>query len=113
MTILCSLACSDPFLTNYARYTPCTSRDDGEENDNRSGQRLSNIAGRRGCRSFKVLREGSQPESQEPTPIGRVPRISKLMALAIRFDRLIREGEITDQPELAQVKVVDGGLVAS
>jgi hypothetical protein len=26
------------------------------------------------------------------TPPGRVPRISKLMALAIRFDRLLRDG---------------------
>lgn len=57
----------------------------------------------RGRRSRKVLREGSEPQMPQPTPIGRVPRISKLMALAIRFDRLIREGEITDQTELARL----------
>jgi len=34
---------------------------------------------------------------------GRIPRISKLMALAIKFDRLIREGKVADQSELARV----------
>jgi predicted XRE-type DNA-binding protein len=32
---------------------------------------------------------------------GRVPRVSRLMALAIRFDQLIRAGEVTGQAELA------------
>ena len=36
-------------------------------------------------------------------PVGRVPRISRLMALAIRFDRLIEEGEIKDQADLARL----------
>ena len=34
---------------------------------------------------------------------GRVPRISKLMALAIRFEGLIRDGQVTDQSELARL----------
>lgn len=34
---------------------------------------------------------------------GRVPRVSRLMALAIHFDRLIREGEVRDQSELARL----------
>lgn len=34
---------------------------------------------------------------------GRVPRVSRLMALAIRFDRLVREGEVSDQSELARL----------
>jgi hypothetical protein len=33
----------------------------------------------------------------------RVPRIAKLMALAICFDELIREGVVADQAELARV----------
>ena len=33
----------------------------------------------------------------------RVQRISKLMALAIRFERLLREGVVTDQSELAEL----------
>lgn len=34
---------------------------------------------------------------------GRVPRVAKLMALAIRFDQLIRDGVVADQAELARV----------
>ena len=37
-----------------------------------------------------------------PTP-SRVPRISRLMALAIRFDDLIKAGGIADYSELAQL----------
>lgn len=36
-------------------------------------------------------------------PAGRVPRISRLMALAIHFDRLLREGKVRDQSELARL----------
>ena len=39
-------------------------------------------------------------------PNGRVPRVSKLMALAIRFDGLIRAGTVTDQSELARLAKV-------
>ena len=35
--------------------------------------------------------------------VGRIPRISKLMALAIRFDGLIRDGEVYDMSELARL----------
>lgn len=34
---------------------------------------------------------------------GRTPRISRLMALAIHFDRLLRKGKVRDQSELAQL----------
>jgi len=34
---------------------------------------------------------------------GRVPRISRLMALAIRFDELIRSGQVTGYAELARL----------
>ncbi len=34
---------------------------------------------------------------------GRVPRISKLMALAIRFDGLLRDGVVANQSELAEL----------
>jgi hypothetical protein len=39
---------------------------------------------------------------------GSIPRISRLMALAIRFDQLIREGTVTDQAELARLGHVSG-----
>lgn len=65
----------------------------------------------RGRRSRKVLREGPVTDTPQETPIGRTPRISKLMALALRFDRLIREGEITDQAELARLGQVSRARV--
>jgi hypothetical protein len=34
---------------------------------------------------------------------GRVPPVSRLMALAIRFDQLRRDGVVTDQAELARL----------
>lgn len=54
---------------------------------------------RRGLGSRKNVRAG---ETVAPTPhIGRVPRVSRLMALAIRFDELIRTGVVSDYAELA------------
>ena len=49
----------------------------------------------------KVARSGPPPEPSEPA--GRIPRVSKLMALAIRFDRLLREGRVSDLTELARL----------
>ena len=34
---------------------------------------------------------------------GRVPRIARLMALAIHCDQLVRDGEVADQTELARL----------
>lgn len=34
---------------------------------------------------------------------GRIPRVSKLMALAIRFDGLLRTGKVRDMSELARL----------
>jgi hypothetical protein len=45
-------------------------------------------------------------QPQRELPEGRVPRISKLMALAIRFDQLIRRGEVRDMSELAKLAKV-------
>jgi hypothetical protein len=55
----------------------------------------------RGRHTRKVIEPG--PPMESSTPEGRIPRISRLMALAIRFDRLIKEGEITDQADLARL----------
>ena len=33
----------------------------------------------------------------------RVPRVARLMALAIRFDELLRSGSVSDQAELAEL----------
>ena len=56
----------------------------------------------RGLHTRKVMQDSPPPEPV-PMPEGRVPRISRLIALAIRFDRLIKEGEITDQADLARL----------
>lgn len=44
----------------------------------------------------KSDREKEQPE-------GRVPRISKLMALAIRYEQLLNDGVVQSQTELAEL----------
>lgn len=45
-------------------------------------------------------------KSRAPAPTGRIPRVSKLMALAIRFDALLRSGVVSDQSELARLAMV-------
>ena len=48
----------------------------------------------------KQLREG---KAAPPAPVGRVPRVSRLTALAIRLDQLIRDGVVADRAELARL----------
>lgn len=45
---------------------------------------------------------GEKPADAAPTP-GNLPRVTRLMALAIRFDQLIREGEVRDLAEIARL----------
>ncbi len=55
--------------------------------------------------AIKYRRKTAMPgPAPAPTaPVGRTPRVSKLMALAIRFDQLLREGKVADQSELARL----------
>lgn len=46
------------------------------------------------------MRHGKAPAT---LPAGRIPRVSRLMALAIRFDQFLRDGVVTDQAELARL----------
>lgn len=55
---------------------------------------------RQGRRTRKELREGT---ATSPASAGHIPRISRLMALAIRFDQLVRDGAVADQAELARL----------
>ncbi|MBP7430708.1 MAG: hypothetical protein KBC05_14840 [Candidatus Hydrogenedentes bacterium] len=55
----------------------------------------------RGRKSRKAIIEGPPPETA--APVGRVPRISRLMALALRLERLIETGEVKDQAEIARL----------
>src|SRR5262245_6216402 len=43
-----------------------------------------------------------RPRVRQSEP-GRVPRVSRLMALAMRFDELIRSGQVTGYAELAKL----------
>ena len=54
---------------------------------------------RQGRGSRKSIRTGEAPVK----PVGRVPRVARFMALAIRFEQLIRDGQITDFAELARL----------
>ena len=49
------------------------------------------------------LNAGPTMKLAAPPPAGRVPRISRLMALAIRLDDLLRRGEVRDYAELARL----------
>lgn len=57
---------------------------------------------RRGRGFRKEVRLGEQPPDVSPVP-GRVPRLAKFMALAIRFDQLVRTGQVADYAELARL----------
>ncbi len=50
----------------------------------------------------KTMTAGPKPEGP-PLPAGRVPRVARLMALAIRFDGLVRSGAVRDYAELARL----------
>ena len=50
----------------------------------------------------KRMRKGVAPEPPS-VPDGKVPRISRLMALAIRFETLIRESHVRDYADLARL----------
>ena len=53
----------------------------------------------------KVQRGQQKIRKEKPVAVneGRVPRISRLMALAIRFEGMLRNGEVRDQSELARL----------
>jgi hypothetical protein len=57
---------------------------------------------RRGHGAARELRVDPDAESA-PAPPARLSRVARLMALAIRFDTLVRSGEVRDQAELARL----------
>jgi hypothetical protein len=54
----------------------------------------------------------SQVESVPEVPPGRVPRIARLMALALRFEQLLQAGVVTDYAELARLGHVSRARVS-
>lgn len=57
---------------------------------------------RNGNKGRRRLRKGRRPTPPQVEP-GRVPRIARLVALAIRFERLIQEGVVRDYADLARL----------
>ncbi|MBL8816526.1 MAG: hypothetical protein JNL58_10890 [Planctomyces sp.] len=47
----------------------------------------------------RIRREPAVVPSVEP---GRIPRVSRLMALALQFEKMLQNGEATDQSSLAR-----------
>ena len=56
---------------------------------------------RRGARGRQEFPAGR--EARSPVPSGRVPRIARLMALALRFEQLVSSGEIASYRALAEL----------
>ncbi len=54
-------------------------------------------------RGRKELREGAR---ESAPALGRVPRISRLLALALYMDDLCRRGEVADYADLARLAMV-------
>jgi hypothetical protein len=57
---------------------------------------------------FQRVRDGRKtleeaPEGSPSPPPERVPRTTRLMALAIHFDRLIREGTVANYSDIARL----------
>ena len=55
----------------------------------------------RGKGARKVIQEGPNPA--HVTSRGRLPRVTRWMALAIRFQQLLQQGEIANYAELARL----------
>ena len=57
-----------------------------------------------GRKTRKTLKVGdATPAPGMPVEQGHVPRVSRLMALAIRFDHLVRSDAVADQADLAHL----------
>ena len=48
-------------------------------------------------------RAGERPSPEGPTEPGRVPRVARLMALALRCEELLRKGAVENQTEIARL----------
>lgn len=63
-----------------------------------------------GRKGSKRLEKGESPKS--PVEPGRIPRVARMLALAIRFDGLIRQGVVKDQADLARLGGVSRARVS-
>jgi len=59
--------------------------------------------------TFDAARPGRQcktMDTRQPESTGKLPRVARLMALAIKFDGMLREGVVTDYADLARLGLV-------
>jgi hypothetical protein len=59
--------------------------------------------------TFDAARPGRRcktTDTRRPENTGKLPRIARLMALAIKFDGMLREGVVTDYADLARLGLV-------
>ncbi len=64
---------------------------------------LANLTGPRGGYRRTVRLGAEPPPTPAPASSDRIPRIAKLMALAIRCDQLLRSGAVPDATALARL----------
>lgn len=62
-------------------------------------QHTARVHFHRGAHGQKQVQAGEAPK----TPVGRVPRVARLLALAHRFERLIGTGVAADYADLARL----------
>jgi hypothetical protein len=65
----------------------------------------------RRAKGRKELRAGAEPPRPAPEP-GRVPRVARLLALAHRFDSLLRQGLVENYSELARLGHVTAARIS-
>lgn len=60
------------------------------------------------------VRAGAEPPNaaKPQAPKGRVPRVSKLMALALRIEDLVRTGQVADYADVARLAQVTRARIA-
>lgn len=67
----------------------------------------------RSSRGAIEVRAGAEPVAATPqAPKGRVPRVSKLMALALRIEDLVRSGKVADYADVARLAHVTRARIA-
>ena len=70
-----------------------------------------NVHFRRGKGSRRKIQPGQEPQHATREP-GRIPRVSSLMALAMRFEQYLQDGVVADQAELAELGQVTGARIS-
>ncbi len=63
-----------------------------------------------GQQGHRVLRKGKQPKHSKST---RLPRITRLMALAFRYERLLEQGLVKNHQELADLAGVERSQIST